>query len=300
MAGKRNDKTQRNSKSSGGLPCFVDKQLLDTLINSLQVLRGDDVQDHERREDGRDDEEAANDSFSADPADLNSILHHILTAVNDLTKSVHSMRKEICGLKDDHNKVVSVLEKKLRSTEDEMDECRQRSLKGNFIIASVPNDARGRVSLIKSDEQLAEDGETLIAHVSDLAKKKYDVDIRVGEVEACHRLPNNQVILRLWRRTQDSSWAKLAEAIKSGVNPGLNVYFNFHLTRRRVGLVYELRKMKKEKLISKFFTDENGQIAVVKSAGAGKRRLTNYSHRRGSPPITCSVAELKDLVDRDL
>ena len=90
-------------------------------------------------------------------------------------------------------------------TEDEMDECRQRSLKGNLIITSVPNNTRQKVSLLKTDEQLREDGESLTEHILELARKKYDVHINDNEIQACHRLPNGRVILRLWKTSLGSS-----------------------------------------------------------------------------------------------
>ena len=270
-----------NKAKSENVSCNVDKQLLDTLIQSLHALRG--YQDTEQQSNGV--AESAKDlPTRLDPTNLNDILHHILTAVNDLTASVHATQRECQRRTETQGKELRNLEKRMRISEDEQDECRQRSLKGNFIISSVADNSKQRVSLIKSDDQLAEDEETLTQHVIALAKKKYNVAIDAEEIQACHRLPNNQVILRLWKRTPGSSWSRLVAGIKSGMNAGYNVYFNFQLTRRRINLVYELRQLRKNKSIQKFFTDENGQISVIIREGGNKHRLTYISTGRGSVP----------------
>ena len=296
MSNKSSNRTpRRRTNKPDEVPCIVDRQLLDTLIHSLQVLRGNRVS--QGPEDGGEDAEGGHPS--ADPTNLNNILHHILTAVNDLAANVREMRKEFHDLGEEHRKVVPVLEKRATINEDETDECRQRSLKGNFIISSVANSAKQKVSLIKTDEQLTEDGETLDEHIIDLAKQKYGVEIRSDEVQACHRLPNNQVILRMWKRTSDSSWAKMSEGIKSGRNPGFNVYFNFQLTKKRVGLLYELRQMKRDGKVHKFLTDENGQISAVRREGERKQRLTYFSMSRGCEPSTYNILELREFVDKE-
>ena len=184
-----------------------------------------------------------------------------------------------------------------KENEDEIDECRQRSLKGNFIISSVADNAKRRVSLIKSDQQLREDGESLTEHIIDLAKRKYDVSISGEDIQACHRLPNNQVILRLWKRTSNSSWSRLAGGIKSGMNSGFNVYFNFQLTKRRINLMYELRQLRRGNRIRKFLTDENGQISIVIKEGGSKHRLTYLCRTRGSAPVTFTKGELLEFIE---
>ena len=286
--------TRRGSnigRRDGVAACNVDKRLLDSLIQSLHVLRGD-LDDEGQAVGGVGDSDA-----TVDPSDLNSILHHLLSAVNDLTRSVQMSRRQCQDLIKTHKEVVPALEARMRVTEDEMDECRQRSLKGNFIITSVANDARQKVSLLKTDEQLREDGESLTDHVLDLAKRKYDVTINDNEIQACHRLPNNRVILRLWKTSHGSSWHRLVDKIKSGVNSGFNVYFNFHLSRRRNNLMYEIRKLKMAGKLHKFFVDENGQISVRIGETDGKRRVTYFSVGRGGDPLTLSIQELHELVN---
>ena len=101
---------------------------------------------------------------------------------------------------------------------DELDETRQRNLKGNLIISS--SSYGNSKSLIKTDEQLKSEGTSLHGHVLDLVKQKFGVTIPRGDVQACHRLKNeNNVILRIWNRSPDAAWWKLVTAIRTGVNP---------------------------------------------------------------------------------
>ena len=284
-------KSSNVGQRDGVVACNVDKRLLDSLMQSLHVLRGD-LDEKGQAVGGADDSDVA-----VDPTNLNSILHQLLSAVNDLTKSVQMSRQQCRELVVNQREVVPALEKRIRIAEDEIDECRQRSLKGNFIITSVANNSRQRVSLIKSDEQLREDGESLTEHVDELASKKYDVNINIDEIQACHRLPNNRVIIRLWKTSHGSSWHKLVQKIKSGMNSGFNVYFNFHLTRRRNNLMYEIRKLKMAGKLFKFYVDENGQISVRPGDTDGKRRITYFSAGRDADPLTMSVQELKEMLD---
>ena len=282
-----------NERDGESIACNVDKDLLDTLIQSLSVLRG--YQDKNNTNEGA--KSSKDLPTQLDPTNLNEILHHILTAVNNLTANVQATQREYQGLAERQAEEIQKLEKRVRINEDEQDECRQRSLKGNFIISSVADNGKQRVSLIKSDVQLREDEESLTQHIIDLAQKKYNVAINSEEIQACHRLPNNQVVLRLWKRTPDSSWNRLVAAIKSGMNAGFNVYFNFQLTRRRINLVYELRQLKKGNRIRKFFTDENGQVSVTIAEGGPKQRLTYVSTVRGSAPRSFTKFELMELLD---
>ena len=73
-----------------------------------------------------------------------------------------------------------------------------------------------------------------------------------------------------------------------------NVYANFQLTkgRRRRDLVYQLRKLKEAKKISKFYTNENGQVCYRISDSSNKVKVTYFSPKKDSNPITLSVDEL--------
>ena len=290
---ERNMTRNKPGKNDTTVSCNVDKKLLDSLILGLQGLRGnlpdgEQVQAHGGTNPG---------DGEAEPCDLNSVLHHLLRAVNDLTRNVQVVQGQCDDIRKAQDTTVVKLENRMRVNEDEIDECKQRSLKGNFIISSPPDPAKHRVSLLKTDDQLRQDKETLTDHILDLAKKKYNVTINAEDIQACHRLPNNNVILRIWRRCPGSAWQDLVEKIKTGTNTGFNVYFNFHLTRRRNALAYEIRKLKKSGKIQKFLTDENGHISIKVGESDRKRRITYFAERPSDDPRTFTVQELFNLVN---
>ena len=290
-SGSRMPRQSKTSKSDSTVSCNVDKRLLDSLILSLQALRGNLNEENQAQgEDGPCIEEI-------DPSDLNGVLHHLLRAVNDLTRNIQVIRGQCDKMEKEQDATIAELRVRVRADEDEIDEGRQRSLKGNFIISSLPDPAKHRVSLLKTDDQLTQDNETLMEHVLDLAKRKYDVTIRSEDVQACHRLPNNSVILRIWRWCPGSAWQELVEKIKSGTNTGFNVYFNFHLTKRRNALVYAIRKLRKDGKVQKFYTDENGHISVKVRESDRKRRITYFAESSSEDPRTFTTQELSDLVN---
>ena len=113
--------------------CKVDKNLLDSLSRNLLALK---------EETGDGDGASAEGESGSDPVDssnLNSILHHILRAVNVLTENIQDMKKRNTDGEDPTTVKVNKLEERLRRNEDETDECCQRSMKGNFVILSKEN-----------------------------------------------------------------------------------------------------------------------------------------------------------------
>ena len=184
--------------------CSVNKETLDLLTKSIAALENVEFTDE--------DNEGASET---DNTDLNQVLTCLMKAITTLTKKYS---------------VVNELENELREQGDELDETRQRSLKGNLILSSPSIPSKSVVSLIKSDKQLEEDKELLSDHILGLVKEKYAVDVPHGDVQALHRLPNGNIILRLWNRKPDSAWSKLVSGIRSGKNKGYNLFANFHLT----------------------------------------------------------------------
>ena len=80
----------------------------------------------------------------------------------------------------------------------------------------------------------------------------------------------------------------------SGGNKATNVFANFQLTKRRSDLVYQLRKLKEAKKISKFYTNENGVICYKISDNSSKVKVTYAAASHTSNPVTLSVSELLD------
>ena len=222
-------------------------------------------------------------------AHLKSIVVLLLEAVKHLTEQQGSNEEREGG------KVVKDLQDSLRRQEDELDEVKQRSLKGNIILSSD----RRNGSVIKSDEELKRSGKSICDHTLDLIREKYNVLIPIADVQACHRLKNNNsIILRIWNRAPGSAWWSFIDAIKSGMNRSYNLFANFQLTSRRNELSYHLRKMRKEKKISKIYTNENGQLCFKVHDQGEKIKVTYFSKNSSDCPCTWSTTDIDKFVSK--
>ena len=220
-----------------------------------------------------------------DPNNVNQVLTHLVKAVSVLTEQMNSLKEaHVAQSGGGDAPEVQNLRETVRVQGDEVDECRQRGLKGNLILTSPTNN--NKINLIKTDQQLQEENQTLTNHILALVKQKFDVVIPLQDLQALHRLPNGNVILRLWNRTPGSAWSRIVDGIKAGKNMGMNFYANFHLTRRRNSLLYEVRQLKKLGSILKFYTDENGQIYFKTKDNGPKHKITYFTETRYGNPIT--------------
>ena len=305
------------------ISCSVDKELVGTLIKCLITLEGvadtaattpnADVataaappKDGKK---GRTKKGAAAEvvapapapapAVEINPTNINSVLNHILKVVHMLTKNVTSLKEEAAAREGGDGGVSPQMEERVRIQEDEVDECRQRGLKGNLILSSPTNWTTNKVTVIKTDDQLKQDKETLTSHILGLVNTKYGVNVPEGDVQALHRLPNGTVILRIWNRRPGSAWDRLLYAIKTGKNVGFHFFANFHLTRRRNGLLYEIRQLKKAGRIHKFYTDENGKISFRTKDKGDKHQVTYFSKDKHSLPITMKTKQdIVELLDQ--
>ena len=71
-----------------------------------------------------------------------------------------------------------------------------------------------------------------------------------------------------------------------------NLYANFQLTSTCRSSVDHLRKLKSEKKIFKFYTNENGQVFYKSSENAKKFKVTFFSTKQNDLPKTLTVTEL--------
>ena len=113
-------------------------------------------------------------------ADLTSIVSSLLTLVSELFESIRSISVNAAEQPTCHAK------QQIRSLEDEADENKQRSMKGNFIVTS--QERNGKVCLIKTDKQLEEERLPLVNQIIELVKDKLDIDLPIQDIESCHRL----------------------------------------------------------------------------------------------------------------
>ena len=82
------------------------------------------------------------------------------------------------------------MSERIRTLEDKLD--KQRDLKGNLVISSKAN--KYNQSVIKSEQELCF---PLVDHVRNLLEEKYGIDVPEDNIQACQRLPNGSIILRI-------------------------------------------------------------------------------------------------------
>ena len=227
----------------------------------------------------------ANTRSSYTTEDLGQLIPKLVSMVTTLCEQREEDRKEL----QRRDGEIELLKNQMRELSDELDEARQRNMKGNIIVSSIPSD--NKPSLIKTGNQLKT---SVTKHACDLMKQKYKVDVPEEDIQACHSLPNNQIIVRFANRRPESAWSSLKENIVKGGSTDINVYANFQLTKRRNSLLYSLRKAKKDGKISKIYSNENGQISYKVTDNAVKTKVTYFSTKKHDSPKTLTVSELRD------
>ena len=283
MAGKGSGKKTGGKTGSPAKPltskdsvsCIVNKVTVATLCDSLNQLKISLGQTSDQQQN----------LDIGEQVDIREVISNLIAAVQAITSNV--------------NKIKSTQEEqetKIRWQGDEIDEIRQRGFMGNVIVSSLPNQTQGKISLIKTDEELRREKITMQSHIISLVQEKYDITIPESDIQACHRFPNKSVLLKIWNRKEGSAWENLVRKIKSPENSSFNVYFNFQLTNKRSNLLYECQMLKKTGKIDKFYSDENGHIKLkIKKDSNDKVRITYVSKNPQDIPITFTKEELGKL-----
>ena len=215
-----------------------------------------------------------------------------LTKYLDLLKAVvDDITKHLL----DEEKTKEKLLNKARISEDEADAQNQKNLRGKFIITSG-----GKESIVKNGDVLTAENSSPIAHAKELAMSKYGVDIPEAEIASCYSLKKGGLVLSLWNLSQGSAFQKLVTIIRGNTSKkDVNVYFNFMLTRRRSELLYEIRKLKKNGDIEKFFSDENGNISIqIKKDNKEKKRITNTFEENSEGIKTLDVEDILSMIQQ--
>ena len=199
-----------------------------------------------------------------------TIILEALTRTMELAKSMLAKGAE------ENCPRVKVLEEKTRALEDSSDTHHQRSLKGKFVISS-----KKEKNIISSEAKLKEEGVTTPKYVGELVFRKLGVRVPEQEIVSCHHTTSGMIIFRLGNFKPGSSFQQVVNAIKNGAGKDVNdLFVNFALTPRRAALLYEVRQLKKAKRISKYHTDSDGSITLVKTDGS-KMKITNFVEKAG-------------------
>ena len=210
-----------------------------------------------------------------------------LTKGLDLLKSAV---EELTNVFKKEKKETEELAKKIRVTEDEVDSEKQKNLKGRFVIT-------GADTLVKTEEQLKQDNKKLPAHITNLAKLKYNVDIPEADITTCYHLKKGGIIIYLKNQTENSAFQKLVDIIKSNKsNKDVNLYFNFMLTRKRSRLLFDIRQMRRETENLKYYTDENGTISLQVPNSQRKKRVTRVFNESLGGHINFNIDEIKEEI----
>ena len=121
-------------------------------------------------------------------------------------------------------------------------------------------------------------------YVLELIEEKMEIKVPAGEIQAAHFLPGGNMLIRFWNHTSKSAFGALVDKIKSGKGrKDIPIFLNFQLSRRRSTILFLLRGLKREGKISKFYSDENGSIAIRVREGSQKVKLTNFPAQRNTP-----------------
>ena len=180
------------------------------------------------------------------------------------------MEEKINNLEND-NAQLRVEKDKL---EKEMDETRQRGIKGNLLISAPPKGGqphpRAKPEPIQGNGRM----ETVTEMNLRMIKEKTGVEIKLGDITACHVMPGNPHtwVLRVANRAPDSGWESLCAGMYTGKKLGTDTYFddngiyiNFMVTKSRSKLLQQVREIRKgnKKLLPKFSVNQNGRITVL-------------------------------------
>ena len=186
---------------------------------------------------------------------------------------------------------------------EEVDEARQREMKGNILLSSPNRPDKPTLMVAKrsaDNTQL----ETTTDMCRRLIKEKTGVDIPESDVSACHRLRDEtSYILAIKNRREGSGWETLSAGMITGRkepkrgrdSPNFesnNLYLNFQLTSKRSSIVKQAKLARKAGLLVKYSVNENGRITVVKDKAAHGQKFKWQAVR--------NIQELEVIVGRKL
>ena len=170
------------------------------------------------------------------------------------------------------DKLKNDLNKKHTELEKEVDEGRQREMKGTIIVSSPD---RGNIrTLAVHRPRLDYQGnmvgmETDMEMVLRLVTIKTDVRFPLSDIVACHKIGKNKhthsYVLKIGNRQPYSAWDTLNNAMMTGSMSKDNIFINFMLTKARTEISKQVRQLKKERKIQSYSIDQNGKFFIKKN-----------------------------------
>ena len=264
----------------------IDIELAKSVMEKInQGLDGDNSEWIEGRKENRN-RDKPNGELKPDLSDTNAVLNAILKAVLSLLSQNNELTEQ--------KKLVKDLEEKNRAQGDLLDEIQQRSFKGGLIITSP--EGKNKVSCVKSQEELRKEKKTVTDHACELLRRKYDVIVPPSDISACHHLQSKNILIKIWNRKEGSAWEKLSNQIMKGGRKEENIYANYMMTSMRNNIMFELRKLKRDGLVEKIFSDVNGKISIKVHEKSSKQPISFFAEEKFGICKTLSIKEIKDLV----
>ena len=200
---------------------------------------------------------------------------------------------------------IAALESRVRDLESDADTTSQK-LKTGSLILTQPQEGK----IIRKKEELEASGTSVASHASQVIQAKTGVKIEESDLKAAQFLPNGNVQVKFSDVKEGSKFKQVVEKIKMPLpdEKKVPVYLNFDLTKKRSALLYEVRQLKKQKKISRYFTDFDGTISIIKEEGSKVKvkltRSTGRSGRQGErtgkqPARTLTAQEFLERYDPD-
>jgi len=220
-------------------------------------------------------------------------------ATKEVVTKVEQLEAKVVQLEVENSK----LKKENKEMVEEVDETRQRGMKGNIVISCPPRVNQPNPAIPQDVEV---DGvrrkESMVEVCLRLQKSTSGATIPKEDVVACHRLPENQHtwIVRVGNLSPGSGWEALAAGMLTGKQHGggganngwfenNGVYLRFQLTEARAKVHTQVRLARKAGLLHKFSTNQNGRITIL------KERSTRSDRDPRAKEAWITIGSLSDL-----
>ena len=237
----------------------------------------------------------AGEDFSLDKdekAEKNSTvaLNWLIKLVTDLWFKVSQHAELIrfnLGRAEEKEEEVAKLVQEVELLRKHCDEVQQRSMKGNLIISSPTTKQKKSLMNLEAavlhGDHAREDATSLCIRLIDV---KTGVKVPPEDISACHILKKqgneSSFIIRFHNMKPGSAWERITAGLMTGKVNGqcfsdANVYINYQVTKARGELLKKAREARKDGLIRKYSTDQNGNISVQISQRGSWTRISSPS-----------------------
>ena len=182
-----------------------------------------------------------------------TLLKDFADNINEVRDMAADNRQVVVEVQAEKAKLEKENDKRFKELEKELDEARQRGLKGNIIVSSPA--LSGKPAISKSTTVDPVGVESSLDFCLRLVKLKTGVTAPRADVGACHALraktgTQPSYILTFVNRKEDSAWDRVTSCMYAGksgregesMKKDINVFLNVQLTKTRADLAKIIRK----------------------------------------------------------